>query len=269
MNCPKCGTQLSEGATFCPHCGSSTGNGYRNPTPPNGNNYGGGGRGQNNNTTVIIIVAIVAAVVCILAAIITFAAYNQGEKNAEATPTPMPTPTIQATPDITTAPAPTVQVVYVTEPPSTASQSRSNTSSQSGYKSFYSDEYAFKCDYPASFVAYNDGGTLTLHTVRSQDGTADEKIVAKPNEGETPNSEYKRFLNMHPGTVEYDTIGSSYFAINVDNGVTEYYKYCKFENGNLYWFEMYYPSSQHDLYDKYINDIYRSITINGRSLKYN
>ena len=45
-------------------------------------------------------------------------------------------------------------------------------------------------------------------------------------------------------------------------GITEYYKYCKFRNGNMYWFEFISPHAYHDIYDVYINDIYGTFKVN-------
>ena len=70
------------------------------------------------------------------------------------------------------------------------------------------------------------------------------------------------YIQNHAGNVTYKTSGADYFAVTVNDGITEYYKYCKFRNGNMYWFEFISPHAYHDIYDVYINDIYGTFKVN-------
>ena len=100
-----------------------------------------------------------------------------------------------------------------------------------------------------------------MHTVQSSDGRARELIAAEPTRGATVSSSMNNFISRHPGTVTYRTSGNDYYAICIRDGATEYYKYCKFKNGNMYWFEFISPSAEHEIYDVYINDIYASMSV--------
>lgn len=262
MNCPKCGFQLNDAATFCPKCGysimnaTSNNNTYNNYPPQNINNTSGN---NNNNNIVLILIAVFSAIIILIVAIIVaFSVWNNTAARPTATPfiTQSPAPTVEPT-DV---PVPTVQVVYVTQEPVKVAPPVSN--SNTGYLPYYSSKYNFRCNYPANFIVYDDYGTLTLLTARSPDGMGIEKIVAKPNEGETVNSEFNAFISAHNGYVDYKSVGSDYFAVSVQVGSRMYYKYCKFKNGNLYWFEFESPRDQYDLYDMYINDVYKSFSIN-------
>lgn len=259
MRCPKCGKELSADAAFCPFCGSTV-NGAENqpfyPPPPSPN--------RNNKALIAVICVIAVLIIGVIAALASFVIYK-GSSEEKATPSPIAaTETPAPTPPPTPTPVPTqeVQVIYVTPTPTPYTNYSNAPSAADGYKTFYSSRYNFSCYYPASFNEYNDYGTATLYAVRSRDGLGEEKIAAKPNTGETPESEFNRYVSAHPGTVTYKTVGSDYFAANILNGNTEYYKYCKFRNGNLYWFEFNYPHSQHNVYDVFVNDVYNSININ-------
>ena len=257
MVCPKCGAQISDGATFCPVCGAAAlqnnqqNNQYYNPpVPPQG-----GMNNRNDKAMIIIICAAAAAALFVVVAVTSFLLMGGGFSfGAKETPTPIPT----VEPEPTPVPIPTPQIVYVPvqaeEPPPPPQEQ------VGGYRTYYNGDYGFSCDYPASFVMYDDGGTLTLHTVRSPDWSGIERIVAMPNSGETVGSSSSQFLANHPGEVTYSSTGSDYYALTVRCGEMEYYRYCKFAKGNLYWFEFEYPSSQHDMYDVYINDVYRSFS---------
>lgn len=279
MICPRCGAQMRDGAPFCPKCGatiqiSGTGSpmGGANPVngngmPPNGMppNMGGG---KKNNTPIILAVIGVGALIFAIVMITAFMAFAEvGPFKPDPTPTPVPTPTPTVEP--TPIPQPTAQVVYVTQPPQQQTvvvqvpqQPQTNAVSNPSYKRYSSSEYGYSINYPSHFSVYNDGGTTTLYTVQSSDGSARELIAATPTGGATVSSSLNSYISSHQGSVSYKTSGSDYYAVNIKNGAVEYYKYCKFKNGNMYWFEFISPTADHDIYDTYINDIYNSIQIN-------
>ncbi len=269
MICPKCGAQVSEGAPFCPKCGATMrgvmSSGGSQMPPVNNGGYNGNNKGNN----VVIIAAIItaAAVIFLLAGIFgSMYIMEVGPFEPEATATPVPTASPTPTPTPTPVPAqPTPQIVYVTQPPQTVQQSvstsQSSVVSNPVYKTYSDSDYGFSCNYPSHFSVYNDGGQITRYTVQSQDGSARELIAATPIGSETVSSSLQSYINSHPGNISYKTSGSDYYAINIKNGATEYYKYCKFKNGNMYWFEFISPTAYHEVYDVYINDIYQSFNI--------
>lgn len=254
MKCHNCGTDLPDNAAFCRNCGEK-----QNTQPINPIN--------NNNRTLTIILIVISLILLLAVVIIgTFVIADNKLNGAKETPSPIPAATASPSPTPTVAPTVTPQVIYVTEEPRRVPPPQGNYQAppphmpeEAGYRTYYSSKYNFSCDYPASFSVYNDNGSLTLYTVKSPDGMGVEKIVAKPNQGETVSSELSAFKRAYAGTVTYETSGSSYFAVNILNGSMEYYKYCKFKNGNLYWFEFIYPHTQHDIYDIYVNDVYQSM----------
>ncbi|MDD6484051.1 MAG: zinc ribbon domain-containing protein [Clostridiales bacterium] len=255
MICNKCGANFEDDASFCPQCGA--------PVERNYGSINTGGNNNNKNNITVLIIIIICLLVFIIAAL---AAYIFASGNSpfapKPTPTPVPTASPIPSPAPTQPPEPTAQVIYITpeprhDPPAPPQQA---PRTYSGYETYYSSRYGFSCYYPASFIPYDDYGTLTLYTLRSPDGQGIEKIVAKPNSGETVSSSKNEYTSEHPGSITYQSSGNDYYAVNIRNGGREYYKYCKFRNGNLYWFEFEYPVAQHDIYDIYINDVYNSIS---------
>ena len=274
MICPRCGAQVRDGAPFCPKCGATMQGVANTGVPFSGNMMTGApnsgmpnmpGGGKKNNTPVILAIIISGAVIFLVTFVIMFMAFAEvGPFAPEPTPspTPTPTPTVEPTP----VPQPTVQVVYITQPPQAPPQAPAKTYTggaipNPSYKRYSSSEYGFSCNYPSHFSVYNDGGNITLYTVRSADGSARELIAATPVGNSTVSSSLNSYISSHPGNISYKTSGADYYAINIKNGATEYYKYCKFKNGNMYWFEFISPTAEHEIYDVYINDIYQSFNI--------
>ena len=251
MKCHKCGASINNGDSFCSKCGA--------PVPvqqPQDN-------GNNNRLLIILILALTGVLVLIIAAVVSFLVMD-GSIKAKATPSPVPTPIPTATASPTAEPTPTPQIIYVTQPPAAHEApppqpyAPDNQPVQSGYRTYYSSKYGFSCDYPAGFITYDDG-TTSLYTVHSPDGAGYMKINASSSSGQSVSSSKGNFISAHSGTITYQSSGNDYYAVTIRSGGTEYYKYCKFKNGNMYWFEFTYPSSQHDIYDIYINAVYSSI----------
>lgn len=253
----------------------------------NGQQYGGQQYGQmpagggyippndkKNNTGIIIGIVIASVVVFLIAVYMAFAAYSGmwpfgSSEKPEPTPTPAPISTPTPSPTSTPTPVPTQMptlppINLPTQAPAVSSSSSSSSSSAVAnptYTTFKSDAYGFSCAYPSHFKVYNDGGTLTLWTGCTSDGSAREIIVATPIGNETVNSSFNNYTSSHRGSITYQTKGSDYYAVCINDGTTEYYKYCKFKNGNMYWFEFISPHAEHAIYDIYINDIYNSFNI--------
>ena len=186
----------------------------------------------------------------------------------KATSTPMPTPMPLPTATPTQMPEVTPQIVYVTQEPQQANvppqQPRQDTGvvAHPSYTMYNSSAYGFKCSYPSHFVVYNDGKAETLYSVEAPDGSAREIIATKSAADTSVGNELNFYIQNHAGNVTYKTSGADYFAVTVNDGITEYYKYCKFRNGNMYWFEFISPHAYHDIYDVYINDIYGTFKVN-------
>lgn len=246
MYCNNCGTKVPDDATFCPNCGNNMQsqkqlNGIKNDFSKNtnGNKHS---KKNNNNTALIVAIIVATLIVFISAGLIMFNVMSGSSPFApKATSTPMP------------------QQANV--PPQ---QPRQDTGvvAHPSYTMYNSSAYGFKCSYPSHFVVYNDGKAETLYSVEAPDGSAREIIATKSAADTSVGNELNFYIQNHAGNVTYKTSGADYFAVTVNDGITEYYKYCKFRNGNMYWFEFISPHAYHDIYDVYINDIYGTFKVN-------
>ena len=284
MICNKCGAKINSDALFCPECGSAVTrqkkqrpeaqgerNNYSQEKSIHRSRYGNerdeyyvSNHSSGGSKTPIIILCILAGIIVLLLTVI--ASYKLMGDHLGVSATPIPSATALPSPEPTSAPSPTPQVIYVTPPPQQHSYQYNppappphNPPSAGGYRTYYSSKYGFSCKYPADFITYDDG-TMSLYTVHSPVDGGYQKINAAPINGNTVSSSKNDYISNHSGTITYQSSGSDYYAVNIRSGGTEYYKYCKFRNGNMYWFEFTYPVSQHDLYDIYINDVYNSIS---------
>lgn len=294
--CPHCGARIEINNDY--NSGGYSGNNYgNNNSGYSGNNYGNnsgnggygnnygsnsgngsyGNRNYNNkppkktNPLIIVIIILAAIILFVLAMLVSNVMMSGVNPFAKATPTPSPTPT----PIVTEAPVVTPEVIYITPEPQVQQQVQQpvppppmpheNTESvvrYPSYSTYKSSKFNFSCNYPSHYLLYDDGLNTSLYTVRAADGNAIEKICAKVNEGETVAGQLQNYIDTHRGYVEYKTSGSDYFAVSIANGTMHSYKYCKFKYGNLYWFEFEYNTVNYaDVYDEYINDIYRSFSI--------
>lgn len=266
MRCQNCGAEVRSGAQFCQNCGARIDRLPERNRVYDGQRYASNRGGKQNEVNPLVIVIIILAAIILFGA--AFLVSNQimgGGLFVKATPTPSPTPV--PTPIATEAPAPTPQIVYVTPqqpvpPPPQQPADTENVVRYPSYSTYNSSKFGFRCNYPSHYLTYNDGLNTSLYTVRSADGNAIQKICAKVNEGETVQGQLQNFIDTHRGYVDYKTSGSDYFAVSIINGTMHSYKYCKFKYGNLYWFEFEYNTSSYaDVYDSYINDIYKSFSI--------
>lgn len=273
MYCNNCGTKVPDDATFCPNCGNNMQsqkqlNGIKNDFSKNtnGNKHS---KKNNNNTALIVAIIVATLIVFISAGLIMFNVMSGSSPFApKATSTPMPTPMPLPTATPTPMPEVTPQIVYVTQEPQQANvppqQPRQDTGvvAHPSYTMYNSSAYGFKCSYPSHFVVYNDGKAETLYSVEAPDGSARKIIATKSAADTSVGNELNFYIQNHAGNVTYKTSGADYFAVTVNDGITEYYKYCKFRNGNMYWFEFISPHAYHDIYDVYINDIYGTFKVN-------
>lgn len=279
MYCNNCGAKLPDDAVFCPNCGNSVQsqnqmNGVQDDfsknTGTNGNKHYK--KKNNSNTALIVSIIVAALIVFISAGLIMFNMMSGSglfvpKPTVAPIPTPMPLPTAAPTPE----PEVTPQIIYITPepqqanvppPPPVQHQYDTGVVTRPSYSMYSNSAHGFKCSYPSHFSVYNDGKTETLYSVASYDGLVRELIATRSAENTNVGAELNRYIQNHSGSVTYKTSGSDYFAVNINDGTTEYYKYCKFKNGNMYWFEFISPRAYHDIYDVYINDIYNSFKVN-------
>lgn len=264
--CPKCGEQVSDQATFCPKCGASITNGVI----PGGNYVTDNTPEQNNAPIIAALIAAPVIIFIIAVTLVYMSGTHTGIFAPKTTPTPIPTatPTVKPTPEPTEVPMPTpeVKVVYVTPQPTQAPPAKKSYDmpvTNPTYYTYTDSDYGFSCSYPSHFKNYNDGDPFTRHTSQTADGSARLVITGTPISSATVSSELNKYISNHPGSVTYKTSGSDYYALSINNGTTRYYKYCKFRNGDMCWFELIYPSEYESIYDNYVNDIYDSFTVHG------
>ena len=273
MYCNNCGAKLPDDAGFCPNCGNNVQSqnqlnniqsDFSKNTGTNGNKHSK--KNNKNNTALIISVIVAALVVFISAGLIMF---NIMSGSSPFAPKETPIPTMMPLPTTTPTPVPEVtpQIIYVTTEPQQANVPPQPPAQQSvvtspTYTMYNSSAYGFKCSYPSHFTVYNDGKAETLYSVMAPDGSAREIIATRTASGTSVGNELDYYIQSHVGSVTYKTSGADYFAVNINDGSTEYYKYCKFRNGNMYWFEFISPHIYHDIYDVYINDIYATFKVN-------
>ncbi|MBQ3426399.1 MAG: zinc ribbon domain-containing protein [Clostridia bacterium] len=253
MQCSRCGNNIREGADFCPRCGLTI-----RPVGGNGEFYNNYPKNNKNDNSKAIIAIVMVSVFVIVAAVIVctlMLVSNSGGGKTEATSTPILTETPTPEPTATPAPEVTPEVIYAVEDRPAVN----NVIPNPDYTRFSSSLYGYSINYPSHYIAYNDSSAGTLYAVQEPDGSAREIIAAMPIGNETVSSSMSSFISAHPGTITYQTSGNDYYAANIRNGDIEYYKYCKFRNGSMCWFEFIYPAALHSIYDGYINDIYKSI----------
>jgi hypothetical protein len=300
MYCRNCGAKIAdEGARFCPECGTAVRNDVPSGTDNvqkrnyNGNNYNGNdynsnnhsGSNRNGNNNMLAFIALAAVMAVIICALIVFiivkaSGGKQTEENNNngavvlftaaptATPTPTPVPTATPTPTPVSAPAsdhapaPVSNPASAPEPPRTvtweeAVNSRTISEVSGGYKRYTNTAYNFSCLFPAGFEVFNDG-TKSLWSVRSSDGGV--VTISASAATDSVSDGKQRYISQKGGTIDYQNSGSNFYAVRLADGGKYHYKYCKYANGNMYWFEVDFPGSSYSRYDTIINDMYQSLT---------
>lgn len=269
--CPHCGKPAAENELICSACGTSlTGN----VTEPARRNYSSPVKKTNKG---VIAVIIVAAVIVFAAAVAVGFAYintsnDDEEKSSEATQTPAVQQTPTASPqqsNVTTAlPAGAVSVGSEGQPPAEPTpipeaKEREAPARQTtpAYTPYSSSKYSFSCSYPTSFRTTIVDDSFILYSCESPDSAADLYINGTENSsGLSPQTVFNNFVSSYGGAVDYRNVGDDFCAGSTINGSRSHYCYYKLTDGMIRGFEFHYPTSQHDYYDRLINEVYATIT---------
>lgn len=292
MICPRCGTQPHKGARFCPKCGASLDdvmpmdeeimqsgkqcNGqYQYGQNYNNQQYNRPPKKKNNFAVMLVI--IISLVLLVIMAVVGYMTYTYIGIFKDDTPpspmpsvdailTPSPSPTTSPIPTPVSTQMPTLPPIDISTPVPVSGNMPSNNTSyvpavkNPSYNTLKNSVYGFSCAYPTHFIDYDDGSASTLWAGCTSDGRARETIAVSPIGNETVSSSFDSYVASHPGTITYQTKGSDYYAISVRNGDKQQYKYCKFKNGNMYWFEFMSPCEELPIYSNYVDYVYNSIT---------
>lgn len=256
MKCKKCGKEINEGAKFCENCGT-----------PVSEKSSGQKQASPKRSSILIIVLL-----CILIGIMIFVAAAVGAymfmDNESSVLKESYDKRDKATAQITAAPA-TAAPIITAEPYDTPKPTAKPVSiidsehiAEPTYKVYADTEMGFSCAYPTHFEKYNDNTSTGRYTLRTSDKSVSLRICAENNDADiTLAQSMSMFKTKNPGDIEYSKTGNTYYAIRInDNGICRY-RYLVSKNQKLYWFDFNYPEEYRDIYENYIDHIYRSFTV--------
>lgn len=242
MYCNKCGEYINNNSEKCSHCGNT----------------------ELHNLGKNLLVFLIYLTILLMAVTIALGgtAVSEARHNIDEAAKSMPVPTTAVSPTQIprTTPKPTATATPMPGIKN-GTEEYIKSADEISFKTYYNSDFAFSCPYPNYFIMYDDYGIEYLYTLRSPDGTAIEKISAKRRTNEDIMSEYNKCVNSHSGTVDYKNIDSNYFAVSIEGTSEDFYKYCEFKNGNIYWFEFITPASRRGMYNKYIEKIYTDFNV--------
>ncbi len=253
--CEFCGETLEAGAVFCGSCGTpvtqqtheseySTADEYE---PDHGFRPSPRRRGNNSSAMLKIILATCVAAVIVLGVLIGYM-YNIKKNDVPSETEAYDENAITYAENDSPTNEPVQQNIIPAQ--NTYSQI-SDYSENSAYKLYTGDRYSIL--YPADFtVSLCDGNELMC---TSADGLASVDCYVQLS-GSGANSEYSRCVSDHSGSIDYNSVGSNYFAVRIKTGDKYFYRYSKFSGGYMYTFTFDFPASQFNAYDKIINDMY-------------
>lgn len=292
--CPYCGAQLPSDAGYCDTCGRKISNVYsgnesinlpkRKVVSDKAGYYSNHDKGLSGAAVAAIATAaaiVAGAIIFIVVMIINNSDSSEAEnfnnqpqitytaKDTSApasTREPAPIPTVNAVANVTAAPNAAVNNAAVppapnsqpapTEPPAVNSPTHVYM-----YRSYTDNDYSFKCDYPIYFTPTVVDSNFYRYTLSSPDGQGSLYICATSNNnGRTPSKVIDNFISSYGGTVDYNDTGSDWCVIRTKANGKYHYGYFKMTSGYIRGFEMHFPASQFDAYDKYVNDIYNSLS---------
>ncbi len=245
---------------------------------------------KSNHSDTTLIVVLVIIIVALIGGIITFfvfrnnfiqpkdnnsqnALVEEETKNTQtpesyATIKPEETPEPTLPPEPTSPPAPTVPPV--TKAPSTAANTPANAQANTAanapvenpsYLWFASSDYNFGCDYPSHFVAFYEPQNEILSSLKSPDGSAVMRICGAMNtHGQTSQQVMDIFLSHYNGKITYQVCQDDYMAISVLDSSKFHYAYYSLRDGKIRGFEYHYDSKYENIYSKYIDHVYDSIS---------
>lgn len=226
---------------------------------------------RKSNTAVIVLLCILIGIAIFVAAAV--AAYmfvddqpsvlkeslenhGNGAITTMVPSTPSPTPKVDATkkPQVSAEP---------TKKPSYTSQTNENVHiSEPTYKVYSDSEMGFSSAYPTHFEKYSDGTSEGRYTLKNSDGSVTLRICAEDNDaGITLEQSLSMFKSKNSGDIEYTKVGNTYYAVRINVLGICRYRYLISKNNKMYWFDFSYPEEYRDIYENYIDHIYRSFTI--------
>lgn len=255
MQCKRCGKEINNSAKFCENCGAPINEEAEKQTAP-----------KRNNTLIIVLLCILIGIMMFVAAAVGAYMFMDNESSvlkesydkrdkaaAEITAVPA-----------TAVPINTAEPIYTPKPTAkpVSNQSDDGHIAEPSYKVYSDTEMGFSCAYPTHFEKYNDNTSTGRYTLQSPDKSVSLRICAENNDADiTLAQSMSMFKTKNPGDIEYSKTGNTYYAIRInDNGICRY-RYLVSKNQKLYWFDFNYPEEYRDIYEKYIDHIYRSFTV--------
>ncbi len=237
MKCSKCGADIKKGQLFCPECGIKV---------------------KGNGTKIIIILVVVLILMLLIVAGLLAVLFGDDSGSSSGTVANNVQSTIAPTKKPTEKPieAPTINPVVSTETNSSSVVHERNPQ----YATYRNSKFDFSCKYPLNFHVVSSGENV--YEMENADGSARLSISVGYNYGETVSESKYYFDTGHNGAIEYSSSGDTFYAERINYNGTCYYRYYKSVGAVSYYFDLIYPSNYQDIYDKYVNDIYQSITYN-------
>ena len=235
-------------------------------------------QGPKKSTNTGVIIAAVSTAAALIAVIACLVIYFGGKRELEPSPTnsvvtqgpiptvapPTPTPVVINTPVPVTgyAPAPPPQPPTVPPVPTVApAPTPAPHVPSSSYLTYTDTQYSFSCSYPSDFHTTVVDGDFYRYTVAAPDGTGSLYICAtQNNNGRTPAIVRDNFVATYGGTIDFENSGSNWCVIRTYVNGMYHYGYFSLRDGMIRGFEMHFSGRYFDRYDKYVNDIYDSLS---------
>lgn len=258
MKCKRCGKEVNDGARFCENCGASVHkkSEKRNEALP-----------KRTNTLVVVLLCVLIGIMIFVAAAVGAYMFMGNESSILKESYDKRD---KAAAEVTAVPA-TVEPVRTeksdntfrpTAKPISKETENDKHIAEPTYKVYSDTEMGFSCAYPTHFEKYNDNTREGRYTLQTSDKSVSLRICAENNDADiTLAQSMSMFKTKNPGDIEYSKTGNTYYAIRInDNGICRY-RYLVSKNEKLYWFDFNYPEEYRDIYEKYIDHIYRSFTV--------
>ena len=255
MQCKRCGKEVNKGAKFCENCGTPINKAKHKQAAP-----------KRSNILVIVLLCILIGIMMFVAAAVGAYMFMGNESSVLKESYDKRD---KAAAEITAAPA-TAEPITTAEPYNTPEPTAKPVSNEAESEhiaaptyNVYSDtEMGFSCAYPTHFEKYNDNTSTGRYTLQTPDKSVSLRICAENNDSDiTLAQSMLMFKTRNPGDIEYSKTGNTYYAIRINyNGICRY-RYLVSKNQKLYWFDFNYPEEYRDIYENYIDHIYRSFTV--------
>ena len=255
MRCKRCGKEINEGAKFCENCGAPINEGAAKQETP-----------KRGNTLVIVLLCILIGIMMFVAAAVGAYMFMDNESSVLKESYDKRD---KAAAEITSIPATAVPITteepYNTPKPTAKpmlNETESGHIAEPTYKVYSDTEMGFSCAYPTHFEKYNDNTSAGRYTLQTPDKSVSLRICAEDNDADiTLAQSMLMFKAKNLGDIEYSKTGNTYYAIRINNNGICRYRYLVSKNRKLYWFDFNYPEEYRDIYENYIDHIYRSFTV--------